>query len=175
MLKFIYWIISTTSRFLFGTGAAFRLLLQMINYTRALFKSNHSSHYNFYSCFSFSFILVFLFCYILPDSTKFEFLYLELFRLREYTYSGSLFLIKVAVGFFIVCIYALYEEVLYLKFIFILTFFFIIFLFLFSSTFSPVSAASGIFHRREVTILPPILEIPETPNPLDPDNIFGLQ
>lgn len=28
---------------------------------------------------------------------------------------------------------------------------------------------------REVTILPPIVEQPETTNPLDPDNIFGLQ
>lgn len=30
-------------------------------------------------------------------------------------------------------------------------------------------------YKKELTILPTILEVPENPNPLDPENIFGLQ
>lgn len=47
-----------------------------------------------------------------------------------------------------------------------------LFLFLFLFTFA---STQTLANKKEVTILPPIVEVPENPNPLDPDNIFGLQ
>jgi len=37
------------------------------------------------------------------------------------------------------------------------------------------AAATAPARSKELTILPTIPEVPTTPNPLDPDNIFGLQ
>jgi len=48
--------------------------------------------------------------------------------------------------------------------------------YIFSVCFSfRFTAAPAATRSKELTILPTIPEVPTTPNPLDPDNIFGLQ
>lgn len=140
-----------------------------------------SSQNVFYFCFRFITIFVsVLFC-IFKDITIFCFLLGLLVRICEDMYSGSNLLSTntVAVAIFIACLYAFLGEdfslIFVLFFVYFLIFPYINFTeLLYYGNFSYFCTLVPV-NYREVTILPTIKEIPETPNPLDIDNIFGLQ
>jgi len=140
-----------------------------------------SSQNVFYFCFRFISIFVPVLFFIFKDITIFCFLFGLLVRICEDMSSGSLLLSTntVAVAIFIACLYAFLCEdlslIFFLFFVYFIIFPSIIFTELLSSDYFIYLCTLVPVTYREVTILPTIQEIPETPNPLDIDNIFGLQ